>query len=412
MNPDVSGLPPGLVTYLAVSHDHIKGAFDRSLTSLAERGWLVITPEDNGASHVGLLRAAARSELPASEMMVLERVRMCSRSMPTVPLSELTNPDGDVYQKWSKRYKHVLDEESRAAGLTTRTMPGALTAPFTLATAGVAFAIGAAASSDQSGLALGLGFLGVITGLVTSAFLTSYRPTEQGRQVAAHARIQMRQASDRRAALSTATEPADADPHSSTAPKDGSAIAAAAPRSPAETLVEKDAKPLPEGQAWSPVSGRWRIVHVGPLEQPVVKGRPRVLFTSAYSAAFCTVPAALYGQLAVKGLAGAALSAAPGALFVLYALGRWLPAFSSRLSIPRRVVYRGQIVKRWIDHVSDSGGETVSVEHYCSVDSGRSDETQSFKIAKNMYQRLHVGDTVEVDYSPRWRKLRRIRKLK
>jgi hypothetical protein len=29
-----------------------------------------------------------------------------------------------------------------------------------------------------------------------------------------------------------------------------------------------------------------------------------------------------------------------------------------------------------------------------------------------VYKRLHVGDTVEVDYSPRWHKLRWIRRLK
>jgi hypothetical protein len=412
VNPDVPGFPPGLVTYLAVSDDHLTSAFNRSLTSLAERGWLVITPEDNGASSARLVETAVRGQLPASEMLVLERVRTCSRSMPTVPLSELTNPDGDAYEKWRKRFKRALDEESRAAGLTTRRMPGALTVPFSLVTAAVTGAIGAvAASADRSGVAIGAGLAGFVAGLVASVFLTEHRPTELGKQAAAQARIEMRQASKERAAL--AQEPADAGTRSLAAPRDrAAAVTVPAPRSPAEALLEKDGRPLPEGKAWSAFTGRWRVVSVGPLEAPVQRGRPRALFTGIYYAAFGTLAASLYGLLAVKGLEGGALAAAPGALFVLYVLGRWLPAFTRRLSVVRRVVHRAQVVKRWMDHVSQPGSDTVSAEYYCSVDGGTTDETQSFRLAKNMYQRLNVGDIVEVDYSPRWRKLRRIRKLK
>lgn len=415
-SPDLSGLSPGLVAYLAGGHDRVTRAFKRTLTALSDRRWLEITPEDSGASTVRIVRAPSRGELLASEELVIERVHACSRSMPTVPLSELTNPDGDEYQKWSKRFKHALDEESRAAGLTRRTMHGALLFPFALASAAVFGAFGALVEpTNRSGAASGFGFIGLIVGLIFAAFLTAYRLTDPGKQVAARARVELGR-SNQASMLGAAAALASADagtPQSQSVWRPSDAVPGApAPPTAAETLVAKDGQPLPEGKAWSSYSGKWRVVTVGSFfDDRPVPGRPRALFAAAYNAAFFTVPAALYGLLALKGLRGEALAVAPAGLFVVYALLRWLPLYSRRLSVTRRVVFRGQIVKRWA-YDPEPDNESVSMAYCCSVDDGTSDVAQSFKVKADVYKRLHVGDLVEVDYSPRWGKLRGIWRLK
>ena len=411
-SPGLDGLPPGLVAYLAGGHDRVTRAFHRTLTSLADRGWLELTPEDSGASTVRIVHAPSRGELLASEELVLERVYACSRSMPTVPLSELTNPDGDAYQKWTKRFKRALNKESRAMGLTKRTMPGALLLPFIVASGALSGALaGAADPANRSGAQSGVGFIGLMVGVLVGVFLTAHRLTAPGKQVAAQARTQLKQAS--RVGATAALQPADAGTWSPAAPTDAVALASGPPPTAAERLVAKDAKPLPEGQAWSAYSGKWRVVTVGPVaDDTPVMGRPRTLFTAAYGAAFFTAPAAAYGLLALKGSAGGvAMAAAPAGLFALWALLRWLPAYSGRLGVTRRIVYRGQIVKRWTYDINPSE-EDVTLAHCCCVDNGASDVAQSFRVKPDAYKRLHVGDTVEVDYSPQWHKLRHIRRLK
>ena len=418
-SPDINSLPPGLVAYLAGGHDRLTQAFNRTLTSLADRGWLELTPDDSGASTVRIVHAPSRGELSASEELALERVHACSRSMPTVPLSELTNTDGDAYQKWSKRFKRALNAESRAMGLTKRTMHGALFFPFTFLSAALFGALAAAAEpANRSDAASGVGFIGFIVGLIVAAFLTAHRLTEPGKQVAAQARTQARTRLNQASILRTTTalQPTDAgtwSPAAPAAPTDAVPLASGPPPTAAEWLLAKDGKPLPEGKAWSAYSGRWRVVTVGPVaDDAPVAGRPRALFTAAYGAAFFTAPAAAYGLLALKGSAGGmALAGAPAGLFVLWALLRWLPAYSRRLNVTRRVVFRGQIVKRWT-YDPDPSNEDVPMAYSCCVDNGTSDVAQSFRVKQDVYKRMSVGDTVEVDYSPRWHKLRHIRRLK
>jgi hypothetical protein len=132
VDPGPESLPPGLVAYVAGGYDKNTRAFHQTLTSLAERGWMVLTPEDTGASTAEIVRSPIRGELPDFEMLVFERVQACSRAMPTVPLSILTDTSTDEYRAWDKRFTAALDAAALRSGLTTRRLHRAFRFPVAL----------------------------------------------------------------------------------------------------------------------------------------------------------------------------------------------------------------------------------------------------------------------------------------
>jgi hypothetical protein len=136
----------------------------------------------------------------------------------------------------------------------------------------------------------------------------------------------------------------------------------------------------------------------------------RTLFAFFIGLVFAAIPSSLIGLVGVKGPLGHAIALVPAAVFVFFGAASWFPRFSQRLSIPRRVVYRGQVVKRWIQ--SDSQDNEAAVLRCCCVDDGLSEVAQTFSLKAKTYKRLSVGDTVQVTYSPRWQLLRRIRRIR
>ena len=413
VGPEPGSLPPGLVTYVAGGYDRVTRAFNQTLTSLAERGWLVLTPEDTGASTAQLMRMPARGELPKFEALVLARVQACSRAMPTVPLSVLTDQSGDEYRAWSKDFTKALNDATRKSGLTTRRMHGAFTVPVALLTAAIGGAVaGLADSANRADAATSAAFFAFIFGLILGAGLSLHRLTDYGRQVAAWGRAQLERGT---LAVPVALEPADAIPQDAVPagvlPQAAvvAPVSPAAPLSPAEFLVAKDGRPPPPGQAWSSFGGRWHLATVGPVETPV-RGRPIVLAAAAYNAIFFSVPCVLLGLLQIKGLQGEALAAAPTAVFVLFGALVWFPRFRRRLGITRRIVYRGQVVKQWLQ--SDPRNDEAPSLRCCCVDDGHSEVARTFFLKQKTYKNLHVGDNVEVVYSPRWQLLRRIRRIR
>lgn len=427
VGPEPGSLPPGLVAYVAGGHDRVERAFSQTLTSLADRGWLVLTPEDTGASTAQLVGMPSRGELPKFEMLVLARVQACSRAMPTVPLSVLTDRSGDEYRAWSKGFTAALADAALKYGLTTRRMRRAFRYPVALLIAALAGTVGDLAdSADRSGGATSSAFIAFIFGLVVAAGLSLPRLTYYGKQVAAWGRSQL----DRGTPVVPKTwQPADAVPQDAV-PTDGrsrpvlvmplSAVPPPfasqspapqppVPLSPAEFLVAKDGRPPPPGQAWSSYGGRWHLATVGPVEIPV-RGRPRELAVAAYNAIFFSVPCALLGLLQIKGLDGAALAAGPAAVFALFGSLVWFPRYRRRIGITRRIVYRGQVVKLWLR--SDPRNDEATSLRCCCVDDGQSEVARTFFLKPKTYKNLHVGDDVEVIYSPRWQLLRRIRRVR
>lgn len=378
--PGADGLPLGLAAHMSGHYDRGRLAFQRTLATLAERGWLEITPGDSATSTARLLPAPGAQALSRSEALALERVRERSRSMPTVPLSVLTDFEAEDRHNWMRRFTGALAAEAESAGLTRRRIRRALRYPLTLLVTAVGAGLGVLADGhSRAGGAEGTAVLAFVFGLIASSILTSARPTAYGRQIARWARTQQ------------ASQP------SSIAPRPAVSLAA---------LLEKDGRPLPANQAWSSFTGTWRVVSVGPLTRPA-RGRPARLAGSFFGTALITVPFALVGSAKYHDARGTAIGLAPAALFVVSTALFWLPAYIKRLPHPRRVVYRGQIVKKWTQ--SDDLDDDATL-YCCSVDGG-GEEAATFPVKREAYQALGVGDVVEVRYSPRWEILRGIRRV-
>lgn len=377
--PGADGLPPGLVEFISGHfYDRVQSALQAILVSLAERGRLEITPGDAATSMVRLLPAPDPETLRRSEMLALERVRTCSRSMPTVPVAIVAHLDTGDAEVWKRRFTDALTAEAAAAGLTRRRVSKALRYPLALLVTAVGAGLGALLDGrTRAGGAEGTAVLAFAFGLVVSAILTSARPTAFGRQIASRAR--------------PASQPSSIMPRPAASPA---------------ALLAKDGRPLPANQAWSSFTGTWRVVSVGPLTRPA-RGRPARLAGSFFGTALITVPFALVGSAKYHDARGTAVALAPAALFVASTALFWLPAYIKRLPHPRRVVYRGQIVKKWTQ--SDDLDDDATL-YCCSVDGG-GEEAATFPVKRDAYQALGVGDVVEVRYSPRWEILRGLRRV-
>ena len=121
-------------------------AFSRKL---AERGWLEITPGDSATSTARLLPAPGAQALSRSEALALERVRERSRSMPTVPLSVLTDFEAEDRHNWMRRFTGALAAEAESAGLTRRRIRRALRYPLTLLVTAVGAGLNALADRGE-----------------------------------------------------------------------------------------------------------------------------------------------------------------------------------------------------------------------------------------------------------------------
>jgi hypothetical protein len=375
--PGADGLRPGLAMYMSGPFERGRLSFARTLASLAERGWLEISAGEAAGATVRLLPAPG-APLARSEELVLERVRACSRAMPTVPLSVVNDLTGEEGRPWLRAFHRALAAEALAAGLTRRRMRSALRYPVMLLAGLLGAALGASVHTDRPVAAASAGLAAFILASLVTAFLTATRPTPFGRQIADWARGQASQ---------TSISPPES------------------PASP-EALLRQDGKPLPANQAWSSYTGTWRVVAVG---QPILpsRGRPARLLRSLYATVVLTIPFALAGPPTFHGVRGLAIAAVPAALFVLYAALFWLPAHVRRLRHPRRAVYRGQVVKKWIQ---SDGSDDDATLYCCSVDGG-GEQAATHLVARDAHSELGLGDVVEVVHSPRWQVLRRITRV-
>ena len=379
-------VPPAIAAFLlaGVKKKSSTGVFTRAVLALAEDGWLTVEPQDDGLATVRIAREPDESRLAGFERLALSRVR---RRLPApraaIPLSVLTSDEGDEFTEWEKKFREaVIDEASRAGLITRFVSPGGqfLISLLLGGAGGLAAMIGHSPHSAGVGLFAGF-FAFIAAGIVTSP-LTRWRISRRGRAVAAWWR---ERAGGLGGAVITDRVPG------------GRAVPATSP----ESLVASGSAPLPEGQVWSSSGGRWRPVKVGPLDA-ASWGRPSQLVATLVFGIFFTIPAGLFGLVALHGLIGHLIAAGPltaaGAIIVL----SWIPAYARRSRFPTRAVFDGQVVKRW---TYESGGEDSTTYYCCCVDDGTSFEGWSFKIGIKLYHRLRVGDPVRVDCNPRWHKL-------
>ncbi|MBV6696807.1 DUF2207 domain-containing protein [Kitasatospora aureofaciens] len=153
---------------------------------------------------------------------------------------------------------------------------------------------------------------------------------------------------------------------------------------------------LPENQAWSSFGGRWRVVEVGAPPVPPFWGEPGALVMLAIPA---VVPAIILGAAI-----GPVAAAIPVALFAVL-FGFWVPAYRRICALPECEAFDAVVVRRWTGIHRAAQSQTTTV-YYCAFDDGERAQAWSFKVDRQQWAQVAVGDRVRVVYSPRWRNLR------
>jgi hypothetical protein len=170
-------------------------------------------------------------------------------------------------------------------------------------------------------------------------------------------------------------------------------------------VLSNQLQPLPTNQVWSSYGGTWHPLDVNARE--------------TYGIGSSGVPIALLLVLAGVSLAGASASlhigdrtnAAAVAVFVGLPVVVVLGVVGSALrrrKLPKRAVLRGQVAKLWsIKRDNPDGGSNT--HYFCTLDVGRAPESVRLRLGSAMYQRLQVGDEVDVLVNPRRRRIKDLR---
>jgi hypothetical protein len=387
-NPQYQQLRPAVVVCLLHNGKVTEEAFSQTLLALAGDGWLAIEPQDSGVPLVRIMRAPGPNDVKSYEHLAFERVVRRMGALTHVPISVLTSSEGEDYDTWWKRFTREVKAEAESSGLVKGI--GALCCLYLLGWLGGAPLLAwAYLALGGHGDAVTASFFALIPSFAVVVVLAKIfrrsELTELGREAAAWWR---HNGGGLSGALLTDRLPPGETP---------------SPHSP-ESLMQKGLEPLPSGHVWSSFGGTWRMVKVGPTKSSGW-GKPSTLTGLIIFAAFATVPAALTGHFVVGGGRGTLIGLAPAAFFGALALFAWLPSYRRHLPIPTQGTFTGQVVKRW---TYESGGEDSTTYYCCCIDDGTSPEGWSFEIDHKLYTQMRVGDTVYVDFNPRWHTVNQI----
>jgi hypothetical protein len=391
MRSNLPELPSAIVTFLLDDCKYSDEVVAGCVLELVGEGVLLSVPGPDGALTVSLGGASPPRgrRLLAFEKVVLDRVRRRDAGPAGVPLPVLLSDDGDDYRQWRKRLTGALGREGKKAGLAMRRASndqwwvmlvltiifggGGLLAYFSFGKAGQGFA--------------NFGGLAVLLCLISVLVPHDWRLTSKGAAFADQWRGQ-------------GGGPADT-------PAPSALVAESAPGN-----VQ-----LPPGQVWSSFGGQWHPIEVGPPQPPALQWcTPRTLvkLLLATAVAILATNYAAIANAAARSLGlPAHVKTSPYAITIMIILATlgaavifvfWLPAYVRRLSLPGRVSFTAQVVKRW--QVDQEYGPTL---HYVCVDNGSPSAGMTVRVDPALYKRLSVGDAVRVAYSPRWQRLYHIR---
>jgi hypothetical protein len=372
-------LPPALLSLLVHHGDVQSSVIAETVLDLVRTGWLRSEHRDDGSLSISLTGQPGPEPLRPFETLVMQRFTLRAGRLARVPLSALGRGEGKDYGPWWKSFEQSVRDEAVALGLL---LPEASRAARVAADAvtGVACA--------------GFGFLysrvidvsGSVEALLV--FLTWFVLLNPIREAATRTRLS---ASGRRASAALGGMQFDGRRSEGISVVHGPLVDRAA-----ASGEQPPSADLPPDQVWSSYGGRWRVVQVGRLKGPP-GGGPANLFLLTAVAAVSTVALALL----THGRDHRVLTALPAVLLALRLI-RWVPAFRRRLARPTEAVFPGVVVRLWAYPVRSD--ERASARYCCSVDDG--DATSwSFTIGRVLWDRLRVGDTVEVRCNPRWHRL-------
>jgi hypothetical protein len=252
MQPSPPDLPAGLIAFLLNDCLYSAEVATRCVLGLVDEGVLRAEPGPGGALTISL---AAASSLPGRalrpfEEVTLDRIRSRTARQAEVPLSVLLSDDGEDFNAWRGRLADALSREGERTGLTTRAASKSVWyVLLALATVvGLITLVAYQISVNDGEVALGLGVLAVLLGLVGILFARDWRATAKGAAAGALRRqpgsLPRRPPPDPRVGSMALV--------STTAPGSGPGSA-----------------PLPWNQVWSSFGGHWHPVFVGePTQLP------------------------------------------------------------------------------------------------------------------------------------------------
>jgi len=389
-NQQYSRLRPAVVAYLLAGGKFTEETFAQSLLSLAGDGWLAIEPQDTGVTTVRIARTPAPTDLKPFDRLAFDRVAQRMGRLTHVPLSVLTNSEGEDYDTWWRRFGEAVKADAEAAGLSKTSIARGC-AYFLAGLAGAPLLAWAYFSLGGHGNAVAAGFFALIPSFVVIGLVAKIFPapelTDEGRAAAQWWR--------QNGGGLSGTMIADRLPPG----------AVPSPHS-AESLVAQGTAPLPPDHVWSSYGGAWRMVKVGPTSVSGW-GKPGTLVGLLGAGAFFSISASVVSHYAVHGALGALIGLGPIGFCALLAVTTWGPANRKRAAFPTRAAFTGQVVKRWTYETGDS--ESTTTHHCCCVDDGTSPTGWSFEIDYSLYRQMRVGDVVHVDFNPRWHKVKQIR---
>jgi hypothetical protein len=247
MQRSTPDLPAGLIAFLLNDCLYSAEVATRCVLGLADESVLRAEPGPGGALTISLAAASPLSgrALRPFEEVTLDRIRSRAARRADVPLSVLLSDDGEDYNAWRGRLADALGREGERMGLTTHAASKSVRyVLLALATVvGLITLVAYQISVKDGEVALGLGGLAVLLGLLGILFARDWRATGKGAAAAALRR--------QPGSLPRRLPP---DPR-----VDSAALlpAAAAPGS------GPGSAPLPWNQVWSSFGGQWHPVFVG-----------------------------------------------------------------------------------------------------------------------------------------------------
>lgn len=359
---------------------------------LAEAGVLMIEPADS--THPALVYPAAlpRAEaLPPYQVTVVARLlhRRGGKQRP-VPLTALQPGEDLTARTWYRGFVREVRKEAADRGLLRLSTRSTLYVPL-LILGGVCAIVAAKAVSSYEPrtpvIALAVFANGAIIAFASLHWATRMRLTKIGRRVLAQPQ---EAATEALSAAELLLRPAqEALPAAAPAPHLGVKV------------LPGQLQPLPPHLVWSDYGGDWH-----PLR---IRSRETYRFGTIFEGYTPLLPFAIVclGGVVTTHTAAAHPSfplfvfiGLPGA--VLIALGAsWL----HRRRLPKRAVLLGQVARTWTVRRNESKGE----HYFCVLDVGQAPESVRLRVGRSVYQRLRVGQLIEVTVSPRSKRIKDIR---
>jgi hypothetical protein len=360
---------------------------------LADRGVVVIEPADS--THPALVYPGSvpnADTLPVYQASVVARLlHRRSDSGRPVPLSALQPGEDPTARAWHDRFVREVRAEAAELGLLRPALPAILYVPLSVVGAACSGVLAAAAAhywQPHTAIPIAVFVNASIIAFATLHWATRMRVTATGRRVLANAHEP--------APTTTATAEVPLRPEPALP------MAAPAPRAGVKVLPNQ-LQPLPSNLVWSDYGGTWHPLNVGSRETYTLGRGFGAVVPLMFFAAICLGGAVTTAHHSAHAQAVSLLAFA--GLPVLVLLGATLGLLRRR-SLPKRAVLVGQVARLWSAKRDDeSGGEY----YYCTLDVGRAPESVRLKVGKTVFQRLQVGQLLEVTVNPRRKRIKDIR---